>query len=350
MSQRIQGHVGQRMRQQGEVIMTRKITIATRGSALALWQANTVCSLLSRRFPEHDFEVHVIKTTGDVTLDKPLHEIGDKGMFTKELEGALLDGEADLCVHSMKDVPSMLPDACMLSAMLPRADVRDALVCGPRFEGVHSLAELPAGTRIGTGSLRRTAQLHARFPELEVLGIRGNVDTRIRKAYGDEYDGAILAAAGMTRMGEAGKIAGYIPIEEMVPAAGQGAIGIEVRRDDTEILELTSTIGDAVTCACVNAERHILAALGGSCKVPIGAHARFEGGQLVLDAVVLSLDGSRAARSHRTGDAAGAPDDGRVDLDDLALDLAREALADLESQQARGILADILEEEGIVHV
>ena len=247
-----------------------KLRIATRGSALALWQANTVKDALCAASPGLEAELVVLKTTGDVTLDRPLDKIGDKGMFTKELERALVDGEADLCVHSMKDVPSELAPGCAIGAMLPRADVRDALVCGAHLAGVASLDALPSGARIGTGSLRRAAQLRAKFPQVDSKGIRGNVDTRLRKAFGDEYDGAILAAAGLERMGESEKIACLIPCDVMVPAAGQGAVGVEIRADDEPTARVVALVSDEPTVRCVSAERFVLASLGGSCKVPMG--------------------------------------------------------------------------------
>ena len=314
--------------------MTETCVIATRGSQLALWQANTVAGTLERAFPNLDVQVKVIKTTGDVTLDMPLHEIGDKGMFTKELEVALLDGSADMCVHSMKDVPSELPENCVIAAMLERADVRDVLVCGPRIQGATSLADLPEGSVIGTGSLRRAAQLSASFPNVEPKGIRGNVDTRLEKSQGSDYDGVILAAAGVGRLGRSEMVSCVIPVEEMIPAAGQGAVGIEVRADDDRANAWCAAINDASTFECVAAERHILAELGGSCKVPLGAYARVVDDVAVIDAIVLSVDGGRVARSHVEAQMP-------ADL----IGLADRALAELEKQDARGILAEILAAE-----
>lgn len=314
--------------------MTDTCVIATRGSQLALWQANTVASALERAFPDLEVQVKVIKTTGDATLDMPLHEIGDKGMFTKELEVALLSGEADLCVHSMKDVPSELPENCAIAAMLERADVRDVLVCGPRVHGEGGLASLPEGTVVGTGSLRRAAQLSASRPNIVAKGIRGNVDTRLEKSQSSEYDAVILAAAGITRLGRSDMVSCVIPVEEMVPAAGQGAVGIEVKADDSRALAWCEAINDAATCECVSAERHILAELGGSCKVPLGAYARVVDGAAVIDAIVLSVDGSRMARSHV---------EAQMPTDLIAL--ADRALVELEKQDARGILSEILAAE-----
>ena len=284
--------------------MTEKFVIGTRGSALALWQAHAVEDAIRAALPDALTEIRVISTTGDKVLDKPLEKIGDKGLFTKELESALLAGEVDLCVHSMKDMPTQLPEGCAISAMLPRADVRDALVCGPRIAGAGSLAEVPAGSRLGTGSTRRTAQLRALFPQVEPTPIRGNVDTRLEKANGDDYEGVVLAAAGVTRMGAAERIAAYIPVEQMVPAVGQGAVGVEVRAGDERVARLCAAIDDVATSACVNEERKVLAALEGGCQAPIGVYARLEGGRFVFDAVVCALDGSRVARVRLDGGCA----------------------------------------------
>ena len=310
--------------------MSRPFTIGTRGSALALWQAHAVQDALRAADPAMESEIRVISTKGDRILDKPLEQIGDKGLFTKELEAALVAGEVDCCVHSMKDVPAELPEGCCIGAMLPRADVRDVLVCGPRIDGARSLAEVPAGSRIGTGSLRRVAQLRALFPHIEPAPIRGNVDTRLAKACGDEYEGAILAAAGVLRMGASERIAAYLPVEQMLPAVGQGAIGVEVRVADERAARICELLNDADTFACVRAERRILEALQGGCQVPLGAHVRFSEGRVFCDAVVLSLDGSRVAR---------------VSLSDAAdadvLTLADRAVSELLAQGADGILAEI---------
>lgn len=275
-----------------------RYVIGTRGSALALWQARAVEAAVKETLAEVEVEVRVISTTGDRVLDKPLEQIGDKGFFTEELECALLAGEVDLCVHSMKDLPVTLPTGCVIGAMLPRADARDVLVCGPRIAGASSLAGVPAGARLGTGSLRRTAQLRALHPHIVPTPIRGNVDTRLEKASGPEYEGIVLAAAGVMRLGAIGRIAAFIPVEEMVPAVGQGAIGIEIRAGDERTAALCAAIDDEATSACVNAEREVLAALGGGCRAPIGVYARLDSGALAFDAVVCAIDGCRMARVH----------------------------------------------------
>lgn len=276
--------------------MSVRIVIGTRGSALALWQANAVAEAIKNAEPACDVSIRTITTKGDRATDTPLQNIGGKGLFTKELESALIAGEVDLCVHSMKDMPSELPDGCIIGAMLPRADARDVLVCGPRISAA-SLAEVPAGARIGTGSMRRVAQLRAGFAHIDPKPIRGNVDTRLAKAEGSHYEGVIVAAAGVIRMGAAQRISCFLPIEHMVPAVGQGAIGIEVREGDMQMSRICELVDSAPTSCCVKAERRVLAALEGGCQAPLGAFARFEGDELLFDAVVLSPDGRRVARA-----------------------------------------------------
>ena len=277
--------------------MNKRVVIGTRGSALALWQAETVRDALAAAHPGLEVELRIVKTTGDINLKTPMAEIGDKGLFTKELEVELLEGRIDICVHSMKDMPTDLPEGCSIIAMLERADVRDALICGPRVAEAHELSELPEGARIATGSLRRAAQLRAAYPNIVPQPIRGNVDTRLSKAKGPDYEGAILAAAGVTRLGRADEITAYLSVDEMVPAVGQGAIGIEARTGDDGIAALCDAINCPTTFACVSAERNILAALEGGCQVPMGAYLREEGDAVVGDAIVASLDGSAIARS-----------------------------------------------------
>ena len=271
--------------------------IGTRGSALALWQAHAVKRAIEASRPDVSCEIRVIKTTGDRNLATPLAEIGDKGLFTKDLEAALVAGEVDICVHSMKDVPTELANGC--------------------------------------GSLRRVAQIRAGFPGIVPMPIRGNVDTRIAKACGEEYEGAVLAAAGVTRMGLADRIAAYIPVSEIVPAVGQGAVGIEARLGDARVCELCARIDDAATRVCVEAERIVLCALEGGCQVPMGAYMRFDGGDIAADAVVASVDGSRVARVAL-----------RVPASDAApADVARRVLAELSVQGADVILEEIRAQE-----
>lgn len=326
--------------------MKQTLIIGTRASKLALWQSNYVAELLKQVHPNLDVSMRTYTTQGDRILSKSLAELGGKDLFTKELDQALLAGDVDLCVHSMKDVARVLPQGLDILAMPKRADARDVLVCGPRLAHCRSLASIPAGARLGTGSLRRSAQLRAAFPQVQPLDMRGNVDTRIEKAHGERYDGAILAAAGLERIGLGAHISAYLPVQEMVPAAGQGAIGIEARVDDNRVSALLAAINDAETMRCVQLERRILAALGGDCKTPIGVYARFScddqqerareeqptpaplhNANVQVDAVVLSLDGARRARASFTGAYANAE---------------KSIIDQLTSQGALDILADVV--------
>ena len=315
--------------------MGKVVRIGTRGSKLALWQANYVADLLRAAVPDYTFEVEIVKTKGDKILDVALSKIGDKGLFTKELEVGLLEGSVDLCVHSCKDMPTQLPEGLALVAMPPRVDPRDSLVAPT--EGM-TIETIPAGARVATGSLRRVAQLARLRPDVEICEIRGNVDTRIGKVVEGEFDCAILAAAGITRLGLTEHISSVIPVETMIPAVGQGAIVIEARENDEEIAQLCATIADANTMRAVEAERIVLADLEGGCQVPMGAHARLENrdGQdlFVLDAFVASLDGQRLVRTHLEGSA------------ESSQALAKQAVADLREQGAEEILEEIRVMEG----
>lgn len=352
--------------------MKQTLIIGTRASKLALWQSNYVADLLKQVHPNLDVSMRTYTTQGDRILSKSLAELGGKDLFTKELDQALLAGDVDLCVHSMKDVARVLPQGLGILAMPKRADARDVLVCGPRLAHCRSLASIPAGARLGTGSLRRSAQLRAAFPLVQPLDMRGNVDTRIEKAYSDRYDGAILAAAGLERIGLGAHISAYLSVQEMVPAAGQGAIGIEARVDDGRVRTLLAAINDAETMRCVQLERRILAALGGDCKTPIGVYARFScddqrerareeqqervrdeqtapapaplgdkqltpaplhNANMQVDAVVLSLDGARRARASFTGAYANAE---KSIIDQLASQGAFDILADVVRASSTG--------------
>lgn len=274
-----------------------EIVIGTRGSALARWQAEYIKSLLEI---ETDMPIRLttVRTTGDRIVDVPLARVGGKGLFTKELEVELLAGHVDVCVHSMKDVPTVLPAGCVIAAMPVRVDARDVIVSSRGY----SIKTLPEGARVGTSSLRRRSQLGQMRPDVVVVDVRGNLDTRVRKAETGELDAVILAAAGMTRLGWQDRITSYVSISEMVPAVGQGAIGLEVRADDGFMLDLTARLNHPETVQCVRAERTIMRALEGGCQVPIGAYAHCESGFLVLDAVVGSLDGQRTLRERAQGD------------------------------------------------
>ena len=291
------------------------IVIGSRGSQLALWQSRWVAARLGS-FGE-ETRIEIIKTKGDQVQDVPLGQMGSKGLFTKEIEDALLDGSVDLAVHSLKDMPTELPEGLVLAAIPEREDVRDAL-CG------RSLAELPAGARVGTGSLRRAAQLRALRPDLEVLGIRGNVDTRLRKLDEGQYDAIMLASAGLTRLGWAGRIRQYFEPSEICPAVGQGALAIETHESKRG---LAARLHDAGTGIAVRAERALLASLGGGCQVPVGAHARLAGGGLELRGIVASTDGGRIVRSLLMGSVEAPEELGRRVAGELLLLGARELLA-----------------------
>ena len=277
---------------------TAAIVIGTRASKLALWQTRHVHSLLKKHFPETEFEIKTITTTGDKILDSPLAQIGDKGLFTKEIEIALQAGEIDLAVHSLKDIPTELPEGLKISAILEREDPRDALVS----KGGARIETLPPGASVATSSLRRRAQLLSYRPDLQIEDIRGNVDTRLRKlAKSDALSAIVLAKAGLVRMGLENRISQVLGTDVMLPAVGQGALAVETREGDSRIIHFVSALDHAPTRACVLAERTMLAALEGGCQVPIGALGRVENGRLCLEGVVASLQGSKAYRGFETG-------------------------------------------------
>ncbi len=272
------------------------LRIGTRGSALALWQARSMARAL-RELTACEPELITIKTTGDKFQQASFGEIGGKGVFIKELEDALLEERIDLAVHSMKDVPTELPAGLTIAAIGKREDVRDALLS---LNG-EKLASLPRGARVGTSSLRRQSQLlHARC-DLRMLELRGNVDTRIAKLRRGDYDAIVLAKAGLDRLGLSENITEVLPQEVSLPAAGQGAIGIETRASDADTLGVLRKLEDADTRAAVNAERAALAGLGGGCQVPIGAWGRIEGAKLLLDVAVLTPDGSQRLSEKDSG-------------------------------------------------
>ena len=291
------------------------IVIGSRGSQLALWQSRWVAARLAT-FGEQT-RIEIIKTTGDRVQDIPLGQVGSKGLFTKEIEDALLDGSVDLAVHSLKDMPTELPAGLVLAAIPQREDVRDAL-CG------RVLAELPAGAKVGTGSLRRAAQLRALRPDLDVIGIRGNVDTRLRKLDEGQYDAIMLASAGLTRLGWAARISQYFEPSEICPAVGQGALAIETSEAKRG---LAAKLHDVAAGIVVRAERALLSALGGGCQVPVGAHARIVGTSLELRAIVASEDGKLIVRSLLTGDSEQPEALGRRVADHLLEQGAKELLS-----------------------
>ena len=267
------------------------LRIGTRGSALALWQANHFRDAL-RKTCGLDSEIVVIKTSGDQHTAVPAQQIGVIGIFTKELEDSLLDGRADLAVHSMKDVPTEFSSACRIATIFKREDPRDALV-SVRGE---KLAQLPQGARIGTSSLRRASQLRAYRPDMRIAELRGNVDTRLRKVAAGEYDAIVLAKAGIDRLGLSSRITEVLAPEIMLPAVGQGALGVEFREPRREEFKVLDLLMDQDTMRAVKAERALLAEVQGGCRLPLGAWARVENGAMVLDACVLSEDGAQAIR------------------------------------------------------
>ncbi|MEE2025461.1 MULTISPECIES: hydroxymethylbilane synthase [Alkalimonas] len=269
--------------------MSQMVRIATRKSALALWQAEYVKAELEKHHPGIMVQLVPMSTQGDKILDTPLAKIGGKGLFVKELETALLDGRADIAVHSMKDVPVAFPEGLALQTICPREDPRDAFVSN-RYA---SLAELPAGAVVGTSSLRRQCQLKARRPDLVIKDLRGNVNTRLAKLDQGDFDAIILAAAGLIRLGFQQRIAGWLAPEQSLPANGQGAVGIECRADDPRIQQLLAALHDADTADRVLAERAMNRRLQGGCQVPIGAYAELDGDTLWLRGLVGSLDGGQ---------------------------------------------------------
>lgn len=281
--------------------MTRQLKLGTRGSPLALFQANLVARLLREAHPDLLVDIRTVKTSGDRIQDRPLADVGGKGLFTKEIERGLLDGDLDIAVHSMKDMETFLPDGLDIVAVLPREDPRDAFLSR---DGA-SLDDLPAGARIGTASVRRQAQILHRRPDLTVVPFRGNVETRLRKLGEGEADATLLAYAGLKRLEREDVITGVFDTDVMLPAAAQGAIGVEARADDTAVLDLLAALDDSTTSLCIAAERAVLAALDGSCRTPIGAFATLDAGSdtVSLQGLVARPDGSEL---HRLADAAPA--------------------------------------------
>jgi len=267
--------------------MKKKIVIATRGSMLALWQANHIKDSIEKEHSGTSVELLKIKTTGDKILDVPLAKVGGKGLFVKEIEEALIDGKADLAVHSLKDVPTELPQGLGLAAITEREDARDALISN----GNKTLDQLPEGAKIGSSSLRRQCQLLKVRPDLNIVSLRGNLDTRIKKVEAGEFDAIILAAAGMRRLGWEERISECISSDILLPAIAQGALGIETRNNDNETNQIISFLNHKETSAVVRAERALLKKLEGGCQVPIASYGELEGDTLRLRGLVGSLDG-----------------------------------------------------------
>jgi hydroxymethylbilane synthase len=302
-----------------------RIVIATRESRLALWQAEHVRDRLRALYPHCRVELLGMTTRGDQILDRPLAKVGGKGLFVKELETALLDRRADIAVHSMKDVPMTMEPEFALVAISARENPLDALVSNKYA----SLEAIPPGGVVGTSSLRREAQLHARFPALAVASLRGNLDTRLRKLDEGQYDAIILAAAGLTRLGLAARIRAVLPAALSLPAAGQGALGIEALSDRPEVAAWMAPLADAGTSACVRAERAVSRALAGSCEVPLGAFAEIDNGRLRLRGFVAAPDGSRMADAELHGAPQEAEALGLALADELRARGAGEILAAL---------------------
>lgn len=292
----------------------KRLAIGTRGSRLALWQAEWVRSRIREMCPDCEISLVKIKTSGDKILDVPLAQVGGKGLFVKEIEEAMLKGDIDIAVHSMKDVPTEFPPGLGLACITEREDPRDALVS----RGV-GFADLAPCARIGTSALRRQSQLLSVRPDLEMVVIRGNVESRLRKLESEKLDAVILAAAGLKRLGFAGQVTEYLPLGLSLPAIGQGALGIECRLADHEVIELVSFLNHADTSCAVNAERSFLKRCEGGCQVPLAAHGMIAGGELRLAGFVGSVDGSRSVKEK----IAGSP--GRST--ELGIELADQLLA-----------------------
>jgi hydroxymethylbilane synthase len=308
--------------------MKQRLTIGTRGSALALWQTNWVENQLQKIFPDLLINTEIIKTTGDKILDSPLSTIGDKGLFTKELESALLENQIDLAVHSLKDVPTKLPDGLVIAAVAEREDSRDVFIASVNNDD-QNLDKIPVGSKVATGSLRRKCQLLNWRPDLKIIEIRGNLNTRFSKLDESSWAGMILARAGVIRLGWENRITQILPLDKILPAVGQGALGIETRAGDQSTIEIVSRLNHKETEISVNGERALLRRLEGGCQIPIGAYGRIRNKSFYLDAIIGSLDGKRIVRDFIQGKA--------EDSERLGIELAELLL----SNGGKEILAEI---------
>lgn len=304
------------------------VRIGTRKSNLAMVQTHWVRDELQKHFPDYQFEIEAMSTQGDKILDVALSKIGDKGLFTKELELGLLNEEVDLAVHSLKDLPTQLPEGLMLGCVTCRENPADALVLNEKYQG-YTIQTLPEGAVVGTSSLRRLAQLRYHYPYLEFKDVRGNLNTRLKKLDNGDYDALVLAVAGLQRLGMGDRVAQAIPGEVSLHAVGQGALGIECREGDTRILELLNAIEDAETRDRTLAERSFLRELEGGCQVPIGVNSWIEGDQLTLTGMVASLDGQQLLKDTVSSD--------RAEHDKIGYDLAQR----VREQGAQAILDEI---------
>ncbi|RTZ41121.1 hydroxymethylbilane synthase [Candidimonas sp. SYP-B2681] len=304
-----------------------KLVIATRASRLALWQAEHVRDRLQAIYPDCQVSLLTMTTRGDQILDRTLSKIGGKGLFVKELETALLDGRADLAVHSLKDVPVDMQSPFALSVILERDDPRDAFVSND----FASLDALPAGAVVGTSSLRRESQIRQQYPQLHIQALRGNLDTRLGKLDRGEYAAIILAAAGLSRLGLASRIRSYLSVEQSLPAAGQGALGIEILEQRKDMHEWLAPLACPSTAACALAERTVSRVLGGSCQVPLAAFAQLDGNTLSIAALVAEPDGTRIIRSQVSGPVSSAEQLGEQVAHDLLSKGANDILSRLLS-------------------
>jgi hydroxymethylbilane synthase len=299
-----------------------RVTVGTRGSRLAIAQTESIVSGLRERFPNIEFCVKVIETEGDRNTSRPIAEIGDKGVFVRAIERALVEGSVDIAVHSLKDVPSDEETVELeLAAFSTREDARDVLVSVDDT----SLASLRAGSRIGTGSLRRLIQLRLMRPDVEVVEIRGNVDTRLRKLAAGEFDAVVLAAAGLVRLGLVNRVSEYLPIESFIPDAGQGILAVQVRRDDAAIKGITRVIDDPVARVAATAERAVVRALGADCRSPVGAHATVEGDAISVSAIAALDVNSPTCRAQHSGPA--------HDAERIGTELGNELLRAMSNKQ-----------------
>ncbi len=300
------------------------IKIGTSGSKLALAQTNSVVESIRKINPEITVEISVIKTSGDIMQDVSLLQIGGQGVFVKEIEEALLSGSIDLAVHSMKDVPGDIPEGLTFAAILPREDARDILVS----RGKIKFEFMPKGARIGTGSLRRGAQIKAILPDINIVALRGNIDTRLKKIETENLTGVILAAAGMKRLGYAETITQFLPVELMLPAVGQGALGLQIRKADTELAKILARLNHAPTAVAVTAERSFLRALGGGCRLPIAAYGLIEREHLALEGLVAAPDGTSVIRDKVWGTLSEAEELGKK-LADMIMEKGGKKLLNL---------------------
>ncbi len=307
--------------------MKSNIKVGTRGSELALWQTKWVANRMLREFPELEIEQQIITTRGDKILDVPLPKIGDKAIFTKEIDHALLAGDIDIAVHSLKDVPTVLPLGLTIGAVTERWDVRDALMS----KDGHTLATLPQGATIATGSLRRQAQVRHFRPDLQVVNIRGNLNTRFAKYDASDWDAMILAVAGVERLGWQDRIAERVSTDIMLPAVGQGSFAVMCREDDWDTLDLLRSVNDPISATVTTAERAMLRSLEGGCQIPIGALGQFTEDKLRLEGCVYSLDGKTKVYEVLEGDIDAAEDLGEVLAEHLRQNGAAEILATINN-------------------